>query len=323
MSIKPILIVWGEPNSVFSEIFLKSIRRYKSKKPIILIGSKKLLINQIKKLNIKFNTNSINMISENLNNIKTNKINLINVDYKFTKPFEKITSKSSSYIFNCFKKALFIISKNEVSGLINGPVSKKSFLGKRYLGITEFLAKKFKIKDNYAMLLYEKSLSVSPITTHLPIFKVSKNIKKKSLIIKASLIHNFYKKNFSLKPKIAVCGLNPHCENFYNKSEEKRIISPAINLLKKKKIRITGPIPADTIFINEYKKYDVIVGMYHDQVLAPFKALYKFNAINLTAGLKYLRVSPDHGVAIDIIKKNKSNVTSLLKCIKTINKFGK
>ena len=172
MSIKPILIVWGEPNSVFSEIFLKSIRRYKSKKPIILIGSKKLLINQIKKLNIKFNTNSINMISENLNNIKTNKINLINVDYKFTKPFEKITSKSSSYIFNCYKKALFIISKNEVSGLINGPVSKKSFLRKRYLGITEFLAKKFKIKDNYAMLLYGKSLSVSPITTHLPIFKV-------------------------------------------------------------------------------------------------------------------------------------------------------
>ncbi len=323
MSIKPILIVWGEPNSVFSEIFLKSIRRYKSKKPIILIGSKKLLIKQIRKLNIKFNTNSINMIGENLKNIKKNKINLINIDYKFTKPFERITSKSSSYISNCFKKALDIISENEVSGLINGPVSKKSFLKKRYLGITEFLAKKLKIKDNYAMLLYGKSLSVSPLTTHLPIFKVSKNIKKKSLILKVSLIHNFYKKFFSFKPKIAVCGLNPHCENFYNKSEEKRIIGPAINHLKKRKIKITGPIPADTIFMKNIRNnYDVIIGMYHDQVLAPIKSIYNFAAINITLGLPFIRISPDHGPNFDMIGKNKSNCESLINSIKFLNKIN-
>jgi len=77
---------------------------------------------------------------------------------------------------------------------------------------------------------------------------------------------------------------------------------------------------ADTIFINQYKKYDVIVGMFHDQVLTPFKTIYKFNAINITLGLKYLRVSPDHGVAKDLIKKNKANPTSLLNCIDFINR---
>ena len=131
------------------------------------------------------------------------------------------------------------------------------------------------------------------------------------------------KKKFRKKPKFAILGLNPHNSEFNKASKENKIIIPAVKTLKNLKINIRGPIPADTIFINDYKKFNIIVGMYHDQVLAPFKALYKFNAINLTAGLRYLRVSPDHGVAIDLIKKNKSKATSLLKCIKIINKFGR
>ena len=82
-------------------------------------------------------------------------------------------------------------------------------------------------------------------------------------------------------------------------------------------------MPADTVFIEKYKKYDVIVGMFHDQVLTPFKTLFKFDAINITLGLKYLRVSPDHGVALDLICKNKANPFSLINCIKFINKFSK
>ena len=84
-----------------------------------------------------------------------------------------------------------------------------------------------------------------------------------------------------------------------------------------------GPLVADTIFINDYKKYNVIVGMYHDQVLAPFKSIFKFNAINITLGLKYLRLSPDHGTATNIIGKNKADITSFLKCINFIKKFSK
>ena len=86
-------------------------------------------------------------------------------------------------------------------------------------------------------------------------------------------------------------------------------------------LSVSGPLVADTIFIDDYKKYDVIVGMYHDQVLAPFKALFKFNAINVTLGLKYIRVSPDHGVAKNLVGKKKANPESLIKCINFVNKF--
>ena len=110
-------------------------------------------------------------------------------------------------------------------------------------------------------------------------------------------------------------GLNPHNAELKKNSEEKKIIIPAINKLKKLNFKIDGPLVADTIFINNFKNYDVIVGMYHDQVLAPFKALFKFDAINITLGLKYIRVSPDHGVAKDNIMKKNSNYLSLLNCI--------
>ena len=102
-------------------------------------------------------------------------------------------------------------------------------------------------------------------------------------------------------------GLNPHNAELRKYSEEKKIIIPSIFKLKKG-IKINGPLVSDTIFINEYKKYDIIIGMFHDQVLAPFKTLFKFDAINITLGLKYLRVSPDHGIAkLNKKKKRKSN----------------
>ena len=88
-------------------------------------------------------------------------------------------------------------------------------------------------------------------------------------------------------------------------------------------IKVSGPLVSDTLFISNYKNFDVVIGMFHDQVLAPFKALFKFNAINITLGLKYLRVSPDHGTATNMIGKNKSNPESLIECINFVNKFGK
>ena len=106
-------------------------------------------------------------------------------------------------------------------------------------------------------------------------------------------------------PKICLLGLNPHNAEFNKNSEEQKILLPIVKMLRQRGFKIDGPESADTIFVNKYKKYDVILGMYHDQVLAPFKALYKFDAINITLGLKYLRVSPDHGIASDLILKKR------------------
>ena len=124
------------------------------------------------------------------------------------------------------------------------------------------------------------------------------------------------------KPKIGILGLNPHNAELRKKSEEIKIISPAIKKMKKLGIKLDGPLVSDTLFMKDYKKYNIVIGMYHDQVLAPFKAIFKFDAINVTLGLKYLRVSPDHGVATNLIGEKKADPQSLIKCINFLNKFG-
>ena len=322
MNFKPILIVCGEPNSVFSELLVKSFKKYKSNRPLILIGSFALINSQLKSLGFKFELNLISLKSDYLNNLKKDKVNIINVDYNFKKPFEKSSSKSKKYISKCFQEAFKIINFNKFSSLINGPISKRYFLKGKYQGITEYICSSYKVKENYAMLIYNKGLSVCPVTTHLPISKVSKEINTKAIINRSILITDFFKKKFKKKPRIAITGLNPHCENFFYKSEEKKIIEPAIRILKKKKIHVLGPFPADTIFLKQnYKKFDVIIGMYHDQVLTPLKAILGFNAINITLGLPFLRISPDHGPNEKMIGKNKSDPRSLIESIKFLNKF--
>ena len=175
MSYKPILIVAGEPNSVFLEIFFKLIEKNKFKSPIILIASKKLLRLQMNDLNF---IKKIKLLKiKNLKKYKLNNksINLIDVEYNTNQAFEKITSKSNQYIKKSFNIAFKIIKKNITNKLINGPISKKKFLNKKFLGITEYISDKFFIKKK-AMLIYNKNLSVCPITTHLPLKFVSKKV---------------------------------------------------------------------------------------------------------------------------------------------------
>ncbi len=312
---KPILIVAGEPYSVFSEILFKLYKRYKLKNPLIVIASYKLFIKQMKLLNYKIPFNIINKSFSN-KDLKINKINLINVDFDFSKPFVKISDYSNSYNKKCFEIALKLTKKKSFLGLINGPISKKNFLKKKFLGITEYLAKKTNTK-NFAMLIYNKYLSVSPVTTHIPLKKVSNSITKKKIIVNTILIKKFYKNKFKKDPKIAITGLNPHCESNFKNNEEIKIIRPAIKILKKKYSNIFGPYSTDSLFMNDnIKKFDVVVGMYHDQVLTPIKAIHNFNAINITLGLPFIRISPDHGPNSKMMGKNKSNPESLISAVK-------
>ena len=319
MNTKAILIVAGEPYSVFSEILFKSLSKINSKRPIVLIASKKLLKKQMKKLGYKFDFKEID---KNLSKVIVNKkkiINIINVEFKHKKVFDKISSRSNKYINESFQIANNLLKKDKAFGLINGPISKKTFLKKKFLGITEYLAKMNNVK-NFAMLIYNKNFSVSPLTTHIAIKKISNQISKKKIINHVHQINNFYKKYFKKNPKIAITGLNPHCESNFKDSEEKNIIIPTIKNLKKKFSKISGPFPADSLFMTENLiKYDVVLGMYHDQVLTPIKTIYNFDAINITLGLPYLRISPDHGTNNQMIGKNKSNPDSLISAIKFLN----
>ncbi len=319
MNFNPILIVSGEPNSVFLEIFFKVISQSKIKKPIILISSKKLLMLQMKKLGFKNKIRLINASKLKFYKLDNKTINLIDVKYNPDKAFEKISSKSNMFIKNSFELAFNIIKKYNIVKFINGPISKKYFLKKEFLGITEYISEKFLIKKT-CMLIFNKKLSVCPITTHLPLKLVSKKITKKDIINKVSLIDNFYKKNFKFKPSIAILGLNPHCESIHAYNEDEKIIKPSIKHLKKK-YNVSGPYPADTIFQkNNRKNFDVIVGMYHDQVLTPIKTLYEYDAINITLGLPFTRISPDHGPNETMLGKNLSNPLSLLRAIKFLDR---
>ena len=213
--------------------------------------------------------------------------------------------------------------QKKLKGIINCSINKKNLFKNKNLGVTEFLAKKNRVFNSEVMVIYNKELSVVPLTTHIKVKDVSKFIKKDFLLKKLINLNKFYIKYFKKTPRIAVLGLNPHNLEFKNNSEETKVIIPVINQLKKK-MRVSGPYPADTIFLKDnLKKFDVIVGMYHDQVLSPFKALYGFDAVNITFGLPYIRMSPDHGIAKDKIKLNISSPLSLNKCIDIIKKLIK
>ena len=317
---KVIAIIAGEPNSVSSEIIFKSwlLRKKYIHKPFIIIGSIKILNLQKKKLkyHIKFNEIKSNFSQ---NDLRGNQLPVYNVDYVQKKAFQKISVKSRTYILNCFNVTFDLLKNKKILGFINCPVDKNSLFKKKYQGITEFLAKKTKAQGEEVMLMYNKKLSASPLTTHIPLRKVSKKIDKRIIIKKIKTINNFYKKILKKKPNIAVLGLNPHSFAQGKKSEEKDIICPAIKSLKKK-IKIIGPISPDTSFAL-YKEYkiDVIFGMYHDQVLTPLKALFKFDVINITLGLPFIRITPDHGVAESIAGKKKANPNSLIESIKFFN----
>ena len=319
---KPIAIIAGEPNSISSEIIFKcwKLKKKYIHKPLFIIGSVQLLNLQMKQLKYKIKIKKINKHFKirDLNEIE---LPVYDIDYTQKKPFEKISSKSNKYIFKCFEVALKFVKDKKILGFINCPISKEYLFKNKHQGVTEFLSKKLNKKNNNeVMLIYNKKLSVSPITTHIPLNQVSKKINQYKIVEKVKIIDNFYKRFLNKKPNFAILGLNPHNFSISKKSEEKKIINKAIKSLVKLKINAKGPVAPDSSFVIFKKyKFDVIIGMYHDQVLSPFKALYNFFAINITLGLPYIRISPDHGIAEDIVGKKIANPNSLIESIKFYN----
>ncbi len=319
---KKIVIISGDPNSINSEILYKSWKKLGNnlKKKIYIISNYKLIKKQFKKLGYSPKMIEVNKLNED---IKSNQIKIINVKINFKNPFKVRNILASRFIDESLSLGHKHALRKDVKGIINCPINK-NLLKKGNVGVTEYFASKCKLKkDTEVMLIRTDKFSISPLTTHINVKDISKKINKKIIYNKIKTIDKWFKRYFKRRPKIGILGLNPHNAEFKKESEEVKIIIPSIKKLRKIGINLVGPLVADTIFINDYKKFDVIVGMYHDQVLTPIKTIYKFNAINVTLGLKYLRVSPDHGTATPLIGKNKANPISLINCINFINKFGK
>jgi 4-hydroxythreonine-4-phosphate dehydrogenase len=319
---EPIIIILGEPNSISSEIFLKSLNYIKNTKlNFIIIGNYSLLKKQANYLNFKINVNF--KLSE-INNLENVKFNFINVDYKQSKAFNLKTNNSDTFVKKCFEHAVILLKKKLAIGLINLPINKSKFTKNKYKGITEYIADKTNNRNKENMLLFNENFSVLPLTTHIPLKKVYKEISYKKIEKACKNINNFYLKTIKRKKfKIGILGLNPHNgENGYIGNEEKKIIIPAINKLKKK-YPIIGPLSPDTSFLQREKlQIDVLIGHYHDQILTTFKTKFDFNAINITIGLPFIRISPDHGIGTEIIGKGIANPKSFKKAIKFFSKYN-
>ena len=296
---KTILILPSDPHSINYEIIKKTLFFFKNKNNknnYLFVGDKNDLSNYLgsKKLNLNF------------------------VDVK-----KKLNTRN--YLKNCFEKSFEILKNKKAHGIINLPLNK-NFLPKKYPGFTEYISNSFKTSGKESMLLYNESFSVCPNTTHIPLNSVSKELSKK--IIKKNIynIYNFYKNILGLrKPTIAIMGLNPHNGmDFKKRLEEDKIIRPAISEMRKKNIQVQGPLSPDSAF-NEIqsKKINCLIGNYHDQVLPTFKYINKFKAINITLGLPFLRISPDHGPAQEIQGKNIANPDSFLYALKFFEKYYK
>ena len=316
-----VCIVAGEPNSINSELIAKIWKKKKlfKKSQIFIVGNFNIIKKQFEKIKINIKIKKIlNIDKEDFKDLS-----IFDVPLNFSDPFNVNAKDKRSYLIKSFNVAINLAKNKKIRGFINCPINKLETFGNKTIGVTEFLAKKEKVLGKEAMLIYNKKLSVSPITTHIQVKKISRSINKNLIINKLITIDKFYKNNFNIKPNIGLLGLNPHNYELRNNSEEKKIIIPAIKRVKKLKIKVNGPLSSDTAFTNfKNKKLNVLVGMYHDQVLSPFKTMFKFNAINITLGLPYIRISPDHGTGQDIIKKNIANPESLVESIKFFNKIN-
>jgi 4-hydroxythreonine-4-phosphate dehydrogenase len=304
----------GDINGIGLELIIKSLHD-----PImnelcvpIVFGSSKTIAAYRKTLQIEeFSFHPIKECSE-ANSKKPNIINVYDEDVALD--IGKQTANGGKYAFKSLEAACKALSENKIDVLVTAPINKENIQSTdfKFAGHTEYLDEKFG-KGNSLMFLISDSLKVAVATGHIPVTQVAQALTVDVIVKKIQLLNQSLKNDFQIaKPKIAVLGLNPHAgDNGVIGNEEKEIIIPAINRVKEENILVFGPYSADGFFGNEqYKKFDAVLAMYHDQGLIPFKTIAFNSGVNFTAGLSIIRTSPDHGTAYDIAGKNMASEES-------------
>lgn len=226
----------------------------------------------------------------------------------------KITRKAGELAAGSIMNAISISKQNHNAAIITLPISKESLnlAGINFPGHTEIFKEKYNSKD-VAMILYSTNFSVSPLTGHIPVKKISGSITQDLICRKVHLLNETLKSDFQIQsPRLAMLGLNPHNgDGGVIGNEEIEVIKPAIKLLQKSGVDIEGPFAADGFFASgNQKNYNIVVSCYHDQGLIPFKMLHSKTGVNFTAGLPVIRTSPDHGTAFDIAGKGLADFSS-------------
>ncbi|HIF15478.1 MAG TPA: 4-hydroxythreonine-4-phosphate dehydrogenase PdxA [Bacteroidetes bacterium] len=311
----------GDANGIGPELIIKCfINPHILKQCIpVIYGSSKIISYHKKVLGYDdFKTNQINPKQQP----KDNMLNVVNLWDDTVKINIGVPDKEvASYAIKALSHACEDLKAGKIDCLVTLPINKKTVQesGFKHIGHTEYLKDFFDVKENL-MLMVSHNLRVAVATGHIPLCEVGDTLSKDVIIKKTSLLNMSLIKDFGVqKPKIAILGLNPHSgDNGAIGKEEIDIIKPAIDQLNKENIFCFGPFSADGFFGTlQYRKYDGVMAMYHDQGLAPFKSLAFDTGVNFTAGLPVVRTSPDHGPAYDLAGKNVANESSFRNSIYT------
>ena len=316
----------GDLNGIGIEVILKT---FQDKRMLdfctpVIFGSTKSASYHKKLINSQTQIHGITSIKQ----IAHNKVNLLNI-WKEEVPIEigNATKISGEYALKSLEAAVEHLKENTVDVLVTAPINKENIQSEEFnfAGHTEYLEDK--LEGESLMILISENLRVGLITGHIPVAQISKTITPELIKKKVAIMHATLVKDFGIsKPKIAVLGLNPHCgDKGVIGKEDDDIIRPTITQIQETGKIVFGPYAADGFFgSNTYKQFDGILAMYHDQGLAPFKALSFGNGVNYTAGLSEIRTSPDHGTAFEIAGKNQANHTSFKEALFTaINIYRK
>ncbi len=239
----------------------------------------------------------------------------------------KPTAESGKTAFAAIKRAYELIENGKAEAMVTAPISKEALAlaGVRYKGHTDMLADFAGVRE-YLMIFVSEKFRTALATIHVPLANVSSLLSREILFSKLELLDRTARNDFSIvSPKIAVLGLNPHAgENGNIGFEEIEKIIPAIKTAREKGMNVEGPFVPDAFFANgNYERYDFVLGMYHDQVLIPFKMLAFDSGVNFTAGLPFVRTSPDHGTAYDIAWRGIANENSMLAALLLADKISR
>ncbi|MDG2194356.1 MAG: 4-hydroxythreonine-4-phosphate dehydrogenase PdxA [Polaribacter sp.] len=302
----------GDLNGIGIEVILKT---FEDKRMLdfctpVLFGATKTISFHKKQLNLETSVHGI----QSINQLAHGKINMLNIwKEEVVISLGTPTKLSGEYALKSLESAVSHLKENKIDVLLTAPINKENIQSDtfNFPGHTEYLENQ--LDGESLMILISNELRVGLVTGHIPISEISKTITPELIEKKVAILHKTLVQDFGInKPKIAILGLNPHCgDHGVIGKEDDEIIRPTIEKIKESGKVVFGPYAADGFFgSSTYTQFDGILAMYHDQGLAPFKALSFGNGVNYTAGLTKIRTSPDHGTGYEIAGKNSANAAS-------------
>ncbi|MCM1311306.1 MAG: 4-hydroxythreonine-4-phosphate dehydrogenase PdxA [Roseburia sp.] len=308
-------ITHGDINGVGYEVILKTFQNDEMLDlctPVVY-GSPKVATYHKKTIDCQVNF----VVKESAEDIEDGVLNIVNCfgDTELKVDFSHPTEEAGKAAFIALERALDEFSRGLIDVLVTAPINKHTIQceGFHFPGHTEYIEQKVGEGDKALMILMKDNLRVALVTTHLPVSQIAGCVTKELIEEKLQILNHSLKRDFALdNPRIAVLSLNPHCgDGGLLGTEEQEVICPAIDEMMKKGIKCFGPYPADGFFgSGNYNMFDAVLAMYHDQGLAPFKALAMDVGVNYTAGLPIVRTSPAHGTAYDIAGGNEADESS-------------